>query len=96
MLHLFNKVYLEFDDRIENHLDRVVISQQYGDQMYELLEKAVLGKLILYGKTFEDVIGDGLVTRFKYTNVAKEDFGLTNEEILLLEDKKLNQIVSLK
>ena len=58
MLHLFNKVYLEFDDRIENHLDRVVISQQYGDQMYELLEKAVLGKLILYGKTFEDVVGD--------------------------------------
>jgi len=58
MLHLFNKVYLEFDDRIENHLDRVVISEQYGDQMYDLLEKAVLGKLILYGKSFEEVVGD--------------------------------------
>jgi hypothetical protein len=27
MLHLFNKVYLEFDDRDRNHFDRVVISQ---------------------------------------------------------------------
>jgi len=58
MLHLFNKVYLEFDDRIENHLDRVVISEKHGYEMYEVLQKAVLGKLILYGKTFEDVIGD--------------------------------------
>ena len=58
MLHLFNKVYLEFDDRIENHLDRVVISQQYGDQIYDILEKTFLGKLILYGKSFEEVIGD--------------------------------------
>jgi len=45
---------------------------------------------------YEDIIGDGVVTRFKYTNVNKEDFGLTNEEIFLLDDKKLNNIVSLK
>jgi protein KRI1 len=44
----------------------------------------------------EDVIGDGLKTRFKYTTVQKDDFGLTNDEILLLDDKKLNQVVSLK
>jgi protein KRI1 len=42
------------------------------------------------------VIGDGLKTRFKYTTVQKDDFGLTNDEILLLDDKKLNQVVSLK
>ena len=39
---------------------------------------------------FEDVIADGITTRFKYTNVAKEDYGLTNEEILLLDDRDLN------
>jgi len=36
------------------------------------------------------VIGDGLQTRFKYTQVQSDDFGLNNEEILLLDDKKLN------
>ena len=46
---------------------------------------------------FEDVIGGGTVkTRFKYTNVKPEDFGLNDEEILLLDDKQLNQLVSLK
>jgi hypothetical protein len=46
---------------------------------------------------YEDVIGGGAVkTRFKYTSVPKEDFGLTEEEIFLLEDKQLNQLVSLK
>ena len=35
-------------------------------------------------------------TRFKYTNVAKEDFGLNDEEIFLLDDKQLNSLVSLK
>lgn len=45
---------------------------------------------------FEDIIADGVTTRFKYVQVPKEDFGLTSEEILLLDDKKLNQIVSLK
>lgn len=44
---------------------------------------------------YEDDI-DGTKMRFKYTNVPKDDYGLTNEEILLLDDKKLNQIVSLK
>ena len=71
MLHLFNKVYLEFDDRIENHLDRVVISQQYGDQIYDILEKTFLGKLILYGKSFEEVIGDDFLGFIK----SLKDFG---------------------
>lgn len=37
---------------------------------------------------YEDVIGGGTVkTRFKYTNVAKADYGLTEEEIFLLDDR---------
>jgi hypothetical protein len=41
-----------------------------------------------YDLDCEDVIGGGKVkTRFKYTTVQKEDFGLTPEEILLLDDK---------
>lgn len=46
---------------------------------------------------YEDTIAGGTIkTRFKYTNVPKEDFGLTEEEILLLDDNKLNSLVSLK
>ena len=46
---------------------------------------------------YEDVIAGGTIkTRFKYTNVPKADFGLTEEEILLLDDNKLNSLVSLK
>ena len=46
---------------------------------------------------YEDVIGGGTVkTRFKYTNVPKADYGLTEEEIFMLDDKQLNNLVSLK
>ena len=45
----------------------------------------------------EDVIGSGTIkTRFGYQKVTKEDFGLTDEEILLLDDRALNQLVSIK
>ena len=45
----------------------------------------------------EDVIGGGKVkARFKYRTVPKEDYGLTQEEILLLDDKQMNQLVSMK
>ena len=34
--------------------------------------------------------------RFKYTEVPKENYGLTEEEILLLEDKQLNKLISMR
>jgi protein KRI1 len=41
-----------------------------------------------YDLDCEDVIAGGSIkTRFKYINVPKEDFGLTAEEILLLDDR---------
>ena len=41
-----------------------------------------------YNLDFEDLIGGGTIkTRFKYRKVANEDFGLTEDEILLLDDK---------
>ena len=50
-----------------------------------------------YNLDFEDVIGGGQIkTRFKYRKVRGEDFGLTEDEILLLDDKQLNKLVSLK
>ena len=50
-----------------------------------------------YNVEYEDIIGGGQVrTKFRYRKVASADFGLTDEEILLLEDKQLNRLVSLK
>jgi len=50
-----------------------------------------------YDLDCEDIIGGGKVkTRFKYVNVPKENYGLTEEEILLLEDNQLNKFVSMK
>ncbi|KAJ3339899.1 hypothetical protein HDU93_007673 [Gonapodya sp. JEL0774] len=45
---------------------------------------------------FEDVIGGDLATRFKYTTTSTESFGLTPVEILLADDKELNELISLK
>jgi len=62
MLHLFNKVYLEFDEKIDINYDRVIISDQYGVQMYQALDKVAQGELLAYGKTYEEVvIGDDII-----------------------------------
>ncbi|KAI9230051.1 MAG: KRI1-like family-domain-containing protein [Piptocephalis tieghemiana] len=48
-----------------------------------------------YQLDYEDTIGD-LPTRFRYASVDPLTYGLTPEEILLSEDKELNQHVSIK
>jgi hypothetical protein len=50
MLHLFNKVYLEFDDRINLNYDRIVVSEKYGVPMLEDLEKITYGSLLGFAK----------------------------------------------
>lgn len=69
------------------------------DKMTEEEKKQYLDNLLdeYYNLDFEDVIGGGQVkTRFKYMKVASQDFGLTEDEILLLDDNQLNKLVSLK
>lgn len=60
--------------------------QQYLDNLFEEY----------HNLDYEDVIAGGMLTRFRYTQVEKEDYGLSNEEILLLDDKQLNSIISIK
>ncbi|KAI4297090.1 hypothetical protein L6164_036997 [Bauhinia variegata] len=61
-----------------------------------LLEKARQAMLDEYYKLdYEDTIGD-LKTRFKYTKTKPNRYGLTPEELLTVDDKELNQYISLK
>ncbi|KAJ1733373.1 Ribosome biogenesis protein Kri1 [Coemansia biformis] len=49
-----------------------------------------------YQLGYEDVIANDLPTRFKYVKVAAVDYGLTPAEILLADDKMLNEHASVK
>jgi hypothetical protein len=55
MLHLFNKTYLELDDKIELNIDRVVISQVNGVAIADSLNRVVQGVLINYNKNLDNI-----------------------------------------
>ena len=69
MLHLFNKVYLEFDHKINVDIDRVVISNQFGIQMSTEFEKYTYGRLLAYAKTLEElndeIVFENLILQLK-------------------------------
>jgi len=44
----------------------------------------------------DKVIAKEIPTRFHYTKVEAEDYGISDEMLLLLDDRKLNQYVPLK
>uniref|UniRef100_A0A0R3RM49 Protein KRI1 homolog n=1 Tax=Elaeophora elaphi TaxID=1147741 RepID=A0A0R3RM49_9BILA len=49
-----------------------------------------------YALEYEDIIGDGIITKFKYRNVPANDFGITVDELLNADDRQLNAWASLK
>ncbi|SPO29637.1 related to KRI1 - KRRI-Interacting protein 1 [Ustilago trichophora] len=60
-------------------------------------KKAMAKEMIdsYYNLDYEDMIGD-LPTRFKYTQVAPADYGMSAVDILLADDEQLNNVVGLK
>lgn len=69
-------------------LEELRKSKAGGDYMDDPDEVLALG--------FEDVIAGNIATRFKYVPVNADDFGLSAEELLLLEDQDLNSYVGLR
>ena len=47
-------------------------------------------------KNVDDVIDGNIKTKFHYTKVAKDDNDLTNEMLVLLDDKVLNKYIPVK
>jgi hypothetical protein len=85
MLHLFNKTYLEFDDKIELNFDRVVISNINGVNIADFLDKTIQGKLIKYGKNLDDL---------NFTNLITElySYGQTSNKKIIIYCDKTNYI----
>lgn len=92
MLHLFNKVYLEFDTNIEINFDRVVMSERYGIPMLQQLDKIAYGELIAFGKSYDEVVGNdfaGFIATLK-------DFGNTSGKkvIVYCDNESYKKVVA--
>lgn len=49
-----------------------------------------------YGLDYEDLIAGDLPTRFKYRQVEPTGFGITDEELLMMNEKALNKRVPIR
>jgi hypothetical protein len=57
MLHLFNKTYLDVDFAIDVNKNRIVISENNGVPMLQVLEKISFGVPYAVGKTLDEIVG---------------------------------------
>lgn len=90
----------EEEEEVEEEEEEEVEVKQDGKRKRKrklaLLEKAKEAMMEEYYKLdYEDVIGD-LKTRFKYTKIKPNRYGLSGAEILTMDEQELNQYVSLK
>ncbi|CDU22265.1 related to KRI1-KRRI-Interacting protein 1 [Sporisorium scitamineum] len=78
--------------------DGVDVSAMDADAPTNPTDKKAMAKEMIdsyYNLDYEDMIGD-LPTRFKYTQVAPADYGMSAVDILLADDEQLNNVVGLK
>ncbi|XP_065874063.1 uncharacterized protein [Euphorbia lathyris] len=73
-----------------------ILKNRKRKEKISLVQRAKEAMLEEYYKLdYEDTVGD-LKTRFKYAKVTPNRFGLKTEEVLILDDKDLNQYVPVK
>jgi hypothetical protein len=59
MLHLFKKVYVEFDSIIDNNIDRLVLSEVHGKGVLNSIEKLFAGAQLGYFTSLDEAVGEG-------------------------------------
>lgn len=94
MLHLFKKIYVEVDYKISINQDRIVISDEHGNGMLDVLEKNSDGKLLDFSKKFDDIIVK-YGSFVKFMQFVSKEQDKTNKPIIIFADKTaFVQIVS--
>ncbi|KAI0067594.1 hypothetical protein BV25DRAFT_1818972 [Artomyces pyxidatus] len=83
-------------DAMDAEVDRMDEDEEQWDGTEEM-RKRVLDKYMdeLYELEFNDVVA-GMPTRFRYAQVPKNTYALTPAEILLADDKDLNEYMGIK
>ena len=77
-------------------LEQLVISDPYRLKDY-CKDPELLQLLVEYENIdFEDVISGDLRTRYRYIEVEKQDFGLTDDDLIFCDEKLLNRYISIR
>eukprot|EP00210_Caulerpa_lentillifera_P001756 g1686.t1 len=93
-----SKMEQTFNDEFYNQVDEDAEFKLGGSSKNNLQDcKQELGRLFneYYNLDYEDDI-DGVKTRYRYMKVPKQNYGLSVEDILCLDDKELNEFVGLR
>ncbi|KAJ2373861.1 Ribosome biogenesis protein Kri1, partial [Coemansia sp. RSA 2611] len=79
-----------------DYLDNTVDAEALASTKSALKDKVADYMDQHYQLDFEDIIGDNIATRFKYTKVQPLDYGLSAADMLLADEPLLNEYVSVK